>query len=204
MTAAINFVAMGPLAPIANLTGSGLGFYGSAGFGSSVQVGAFQGRTFITDSTGSNQGSECNNVEYVNAASGILGQTGSGILLIKIPNYQTSLKISFTNDTSVQTQNGYITAYDRVSINNPPSGVLVAAAEVIHPGLTQDNSGSGSLNWVFLSGTGTILNLSNSPGTSGLNPGHADTQHDFHTCLSTSPSSVGGKTMALYAYLEYF
>ena len=37
-----------------NLSGSGLGFYGG-GFGYSVQVGAYQDTTFITNGTGTSQ-----------------------------------------------------------------------------------------------------------------------------------------------------
>src|SRR5574337_1439970 len=88
-----------------DLSGSGLGLYGDSGFGSSVSVGSYQGRTFITDSTGVIQGSEGYNIKYLNPGSGILGQTGSGLPLQNIPNYQASLNIRFTNGSAVQAQN---------------------------------------------------------------------------------------------------
>ncbi len=97
MAPAINFSA--GLISIENLAGSGLGFYGAGGFGGSVQVGFWQGRTFITDGNGVTQGPEAPNVQYLNAASGILGQVGTGIALTCIPNYQSTLQIDFTNDT---------------------------------------------------------------------------------------------------------
>src|SRR5580692_3786680 len=85
---------------IQNLQGSGLGFYGAGGFGASVAVGAWNGRTFITDGLGLNQGPEANNVQFLNSASGILGQTGSGLALTAIPNAQATLEIRFTNDST--------------------------------------------------------------------------------------------------------
>ena len=48
--ALISFLA-GEDDTINDLAGSGLGFYGAAGFGASVQVGQYQGRTFITNSS---------------------------------------------------------------------------------------------------------------------------------------------------------
>ena len=70
MAAAINFYA-GTDFNIQSLTGSGLGFYGSSGFGASVEVGAWQGRTYITNAAGTSQGPEADNVMFLNSASGI-------------------------------------------------------------------------------------------------------------------------------------
>lgn len=201
--AAFSFVAQGPGTTINNLAGSGLAFTGSAGFSSSVQVGQFQGRTFITDSAGSIQGAEVNNTQYLNSQSGILGQTGSGINVLNIPNYQAPLNLRFTNNTAVQVQNAQIWAYDRANINNPPSGVTLAVSEVRHQSQLQTTTGSGNNTWTFPAGSAVILNLTNSPGTSGLSGG-SDTEHDWYLCLSASPNSVGGKPFALYAYGEYF
>jgi hypothetical protein len=209
MSAQINFLA-GQNFAIQNLSGSGLGFYGDAGFGASVQVGAWQGHTFITDGAGVNQGPEVNNVKYLNAGSGILGQSGSGVALTAIPNYQATLNVRFTYDTPVKVQNAQLFIYDRVNPNNPASGVTTAVAEVIHPAPTQTNNGSGNTTWTFPAGSGTVLALSNSPGTSGLYAGNGsnslwtDTQHDFYLCLSASPLSIGSKSQyGLYVSLNY-
>lgn len=198
MSAAINFLA-GQNFSIQNLSGSGLGFFGAAGFAASVLVGAWQDHTFITDGAGVNQGPEVANVKYLNAGSGILGQTGSGIALTAIPNYQASLNIRFTNDTAVKVQNAQLYIYDRSNINNPASGVTTAVAEIIHPGITQANTGSGDTVWAFPGGSGTVLSLSPSPGTSGQYAGNGsnslwvDTQHDWYVALSASPNSIGQK-----------
>jgi hypothetical protein len=80
--------------------GSGLGFYGDAGFGASVAVGAYQGRTFITNSTGTAQGPQGDNIKYVNPGSGILGAVGSGIGIDAIP----ILKPHFKSSLNTQAQ----------------------------------------------------------------------------------------------------
>lgn len=206
MAAAITFHA-GEGFTIHNLSGSGLGLYGAAGFAASVSVGAWQGRTFITNGAGTTQGPEVDNVQYLNSASGILGQSGSGIHLKCIPNYQATLNIRFTNDVACRTQNVQLRIFDRVSENNAPSGVTCAVAEIVHPDPSQTMNGSGSSAWVFPAGDDIILYLTDSPGTSGLRPNGSsttDTQHDWYAAISASPNSIGSKTnFGLYLSLEY-
>lgn len=192
-------------------TGSGVGFYGDSGFGASVSVASWQGRSFITNGAGSYQGPEINNIKYLNSQSGILGQTGSGILLTTIPNYQSSLNPRFTHSSAVKVQNVYLYGYDRVSINNPPSGVTLAGAEIIHPTLVQNNTGSGDSTWTTMAGTGTYLTLCPNPGMSGQYAGNGSnslwesTDHDWYIGLSASPTSIGSKTQfGLYLSLEYY
>lgn len=210
MVATISFLA-GENFTINALAGSGLGFFGSDGFGSSVGVGEHPSRTFITNGAGTTQGPEVDNVKWLNAMSGILGQAGSGIALTVIPNYQSTLAIDFINDTAVQTQNAKFYVYDRVNKNNDPSGVTAKVAEIIHPGETQANNGSGDTVWTTAYGSGSILNLCPSPGVSGLYAGNgndggwSDTHHRWHTAISLSPDSIGSKTqVGGYFSVEYY
>jgi hypothetical protein len=199
MSITISFLA-GEGFTINDMAGSGLGFYGDSGFGASVRVGEYQGRTFITNGAGSTQGPEADNVKYVNAGSGVLGQTGSGIALTAIPNHQATLEVRLTSDTAVQVQSARLYGYDRHSINNPPSGVTLKGAEIIHPTQSQTNNGSGDTTWVTMAGTGSYLSLANSPGVSGQYAGNGsnstrpDTVHSWFAALSASPNSVGAKT----------
>lgn len=209
MAAAVNFIA-GENFTIQDLSGSGLGFYGSSGFGASVRVGEYQGRTFITNGAGTTQGPEVDNVQYLNVGSGIIGQAGSGIALTCIPNYQATLNIRFTYDTAVRTQNAEFRIYDRSNINNPASGVTTKVAEIIHPGITQANTGSGDTTWLTPGGSGTTVSLAPSPGVSGFYAGNGSngnwsgTQHDWYLALSASPDSIGSKTsFGGYFQLEY-
>jgi len=204
--ALISFLA-GENFTINNLSGSGIGFYGDGGFGASVNVGQYQGRSFITNGNGTAQGPEIDNVKFLNSASGILGQTGSGIALTAMPNYQATLNIRFTDASSVQTQNVSMRIFDRVDINNPASGVTTKVAEIIHPGTTQANDGSGDVAWHTPAGSSVTVDFISSPGVSGLRPNGpntTDTVHDWYSAISASPDSVGSKTQyGLYFTLEY-
>lgn len=206
MAPSINFLA-GKDYTIQDLAGSGLGFFNASGFGGSVKVSFWQGRTYITNGFGTTQGPEANNVTYLNSASGVLGQTGSGLPLRSIPNYQSTLNIRFYNDTPCRVQNAHLRIYDRVNPDHPASGVTTAVAEIVHPDPVQTNNGSGSPTWQFLGGSGNVMNLTDSPGVSGLRPNGAnttDTTHDWYVVLSASPNSIGSKTQyGLWVELEY-
>jgi hypothetical protein len=206
MAAAVSFYAGANV--ISHLSGSGLGFYGDSGFGASVSVGAYPGKTYITNSAGSALGAEANNVRWLNAASGQLGSSGSGIALTAMPNAQATVQVRFTYDSAVKVQNCKAYGYHR-DLATVPSGVTFKAAELIHPTITQLNNGSGDTTWTTLAGTGTYLTLANSPGVSGLYAGNGsdslftDTVHDFFLALSPSPDSLGSKLFSLYVSLEY-
>lgn len=208
MTAQISFLA-GEGFTIQDLGGSGLGFYGPA-FGASVDVGDYQTRTFITDSTGSVEGPEVDNVIYASTATAILGQSGSPINLTQIPNYQSTLNLRFTYDTPVQVQNVKIMIYDRSDTSKAASGVTTQTAEVIHPDTVQNDNGSGDVTWKVFHSGGDTMSLAQSPGISGIYAGNGalsvrpDTQHDWYMAISASPDSIGAKTAyGLYVSLEY-
>lgn len=191
---------------IQNLSGSGLGFYGT-GFGNSVAVGSYQSTTFITDSNGATNGGQVNNCTYLNTASGMVNSATSGINLLNIPNYLSTLNIRFTHTSAVKTQNAKLYIYDRTSINNPASGVTTKVAEIIHPDVLQTSTGSGDGNWLTPTGSSVVVSLVASPGMSGLSPNGnqtSDLRHDFYCVLSASPDSIGSKTLyGAFASLEY-
>ena len=214
MAAAINFFARSGLGGAINeLSGSGLGFYGPGGYGTSVQVGAYQDNTYITDSTGTASNAiQVNNVKYIASNSGQV-PVNTNLLLTAIPNYQATLNISFTNSSAVRTQNAQLTIFDRVSTSNAPSGVVCQVATLIHPWNFTTPAGSGDTVWQQPAGTGVLLMSSYangcaiSPGTSGLCPSGSNTidvQHDWYFAISALPTSIGSKTQfALYFQLEF-
>lgn len=203
--ASIDFYA-GENFTIDNLSGSGLGFFGG-GFGDSIEVGSYNDSTFITDSNGTIQGPQVDNIKYQNSQSGIVNGASSGIPLTSIPNYLATLNARFTHSSAVKTQNCKLRIYDRASINNDPSGVTVKVAELSHPGLTQLDEGSGNAVWQTPTGSSVIMDLIASPGMSGLRPNGASTtadRHDTYLAISASPDSIGSKTqVALFVQLEY-
>lgn len=195
MSASISFYADN--FGVTNINTSGLGFYG-AGFGNSVPVGQYQQTTFITDGNGTVQGSQVNNVKYIHPNSGQVNG-GGDVAINTIPSYLSTLKISFQNSTPVQVEDVELRIYDRVNINNDPSGVICQVAELINLN-TSYATGSGDSSWTHCYGSGSVLTLANSPGLSGqwagngTNSTKTDTRHDWYTILSASPDSIGSKT----------
>lgn len=208
MAASLSFMA--GASTINDLAGSGLGFYGDGGFAASISVGSYNGRTFITNSAGTAQGNECNNIKYLNSGSGIIGQAGSGVAVANIPNYLATMQLHFRNDTAVQVQNAVVRIYDRTNINNNASGVTTKMAELIHPSTSQLVVGSGDTVWLTPNGSGVTVSLAPSPGVSGFYAGNGsnstktDVDHDWYLAISVSPDSIGSKTQfGLYASMEY-
>jgi len=202
--AQIQFYA-GETTTIDNLAGSGLGFYG-ASFGSSVDVGSYQTTTWITDSAGTSQGPQVDNITWTHPASGSINGA-AGVALTVIPNYLASLNIRFNHSTAVKTQNAKMYIYDRSSINNAPSGVTCKVAEIIHPDTVQNNNGSGDTSWITPAGSGVTVDFVASPGLSGHSPNGTSTQdanHDWYAAITASPDSIGSKTQfGLYFECEY-
>lgn len=189
------------------VSGSGVGFYSSGGFGASVPVGDYNSRCYITDGNGVVSGAEINNVKYLSSGSAILGQAGSGIKLTQVPNYLSTMRIELTSDTAVKTRNAQVRIYDRSNINSPPSGVTCYGAEIIHTDTVQNNNGSGDATWTSLYGSGSTLSMVDSPGLSGLSPSGINTTsttHHWYLALSAIPQSIGSKTQfGLYFAVEY-
>lgn len=190
--------------------GSGLAFFGDEGFGRSVRVGEWQGRTYVSNGGGTAQGVEAPNTKYLNSGSGVLGQTGSGVALTAIPNPQCPLNVRFEHDSPVQVVSAELRIYDRSDTNRPASGVTTKVAEVIHPDPVQNNNGSGDTTWLTPGGSGAVVSMAPSPGPSGLYAGNganstwSDTRHDWFLAISCSPDSIGGKSMyGLYVAVEY-
>ena len=191
-----------------NLNGSGLGFFGAGGFGQSVEVGEYQGTTYITDGNGSLAGGAVENTKWVHPNSGINSSIGTNPAhLLTIPNRLATLNIRFEHDSAVKLQNTRLRIFDRSNINNPASGVLTKAAQIIHPYLTVDATGSGDAAWSTPAGSSVVMTLAGSPGVSGwltTSTTYTSTQHDFYVCLSASPTSIGAKTLyGLYVETEY-
>jgi hypothetical protein len=184
---------------------SGLGFYGGT-FGSSVQVGQYQDSTFITSPNGSEQGPQANNTKKLASTSGVSLNGGSEVAIQWLTNQDAAINLRFTNDVPVKTQNAQLRVFDRVNKDNDPSGVTCQVAEIVHP-WSGDLSPSGSATWTNAHGSGVVLDLVSSPGTSGLRPSGTDTtnaRHDWYVAISPSPASVGSKTaFGLYFELQY-
>jgi hypothetical protein len=203
--ALISFLADG--LGINNLNGSGLGFFG-AGFGQSVEVGAYQDSTYVTDANGSASAGATYNNKYLGTVSGVLNSSiAAARILTQIPNRLATLEIRFTHDTAVKLQNTKLRIFDRSNINNGASGVVTKVAQIIHPYVVEANNGSGDATWSTPVGSSVIMTMNGSPGMSGawsVSTTHTDTEHSFYTLLSASPNSIGAKNLfGLYIQTEY-
>jgi len=217
---------------INHTAGSGLGFYGLS-FGASVPVGSQQNTTFITNSNGTEQGSQLNNTAMNTVGSeGTAGKVSiNGSTEIdnnKLPNYLCPLNIRFTHDQAVRVQNCKLRIFDRSNINNAASGVTTYVYEARHPSSNQtvgnlDLRGRASNSWVEYnpSTAPTDMLFTNSPGISGTNTSssdtdlalgytttngvsHSSTRHDWYLAISSEPETIGSKTQyGLYFSLEY-
>ncbi len=191
---------------------SGLGFYGENGFADPVAVGDFNGRTFVTNSSGVVEGFECNNNKRISESGLIHGQVGTGIFLTELPNRLATINARFTHSLAVKTQSVLLYIYDGSTdlggdpnIENDPSGLTFYTAEIRHQSDVQDNTGVGDPAWTDTKGL-TALSLIASPGTSGLRPSGADTidvRHDWYTAMSTTPDQLGDKFFGMFVELEF-
>ena len=195
--------------------GSGLGFYGDAGFGAPVSLNGFQGRTFMTTPNGDAEGFEANNCKLCSAGawsgvggvSGVIvGQTGDGIFLRNLPNYLATLNLRFEHSQSIRTQNAVLYVHDGSNKAHDPSGLIAYCAELIHPTPQQTDLGDGDGYWSPVHGTTAALGLADSPGMSGAFAGvplHVDRRHDWFVAMSCSPTSPNDKAFGFSFELEF-
>jgi len=191
-----------------NLNSSGLGFFGSGAFGTSVAVGQYQDATYITSADGNTGSILVGNVKYINTSGAALGATT--LQLNQVPNSNATLNIHFAHTSAVQVRNASLRIYDRVSADNGAVGVVTKVGELIHTSPSTAVIGSGDINWITPSGSTNPVTLANSPGPSGVNAldGVASTYsgvaHDWYVAISASPTTIGSKTAyGLYISLEY-
>lgn len=118
-------------------SGSGLGFFGLTD-GSSVQIGAYQDSTTVSNGDGSVTKDGCPNIKFVadTFPSGMCfsDQIGTAKLigLSGVKSHQSTLGIRFSHTTDVKTQNCQLRIYDRNNINYPASGVNTKVAEIVN------------------------------------------------------------------------
>lgn len=210
MAAAIDFYAGQGGGTWVDLNASGLGFFGAT-FGNSVQVGQYQDSTYITNSTGSSEGPQGTNCKYI-TSSGVSVNDDITVAPSAIAINSGTLNIRFTFDSAVKTQNCELRIFDRSNINNGAVGVTTQVLQVCNGGSGVTSSGTlltpaNHSGWVAPSGSGVVVALLYGAGSGGLSPSGADTQdtrHDWYTCISASPLSIGSKeSFGLYVQLEY-
>lgn len=213
--------------------GSGIGFYGTNGFGISVPVGSQQGTTWVTNGVGTEKAAQLNNTAMADVGDenspGTVSINGGGsVNLNNLPNYLCPLNIRFTHTEAVKVQNCKLRIFDRSDIDNHADGVTTYVYEARHPAHSQDINqlsfrGRPENYWEVFDPDliMTDMPFTASPGMSGLNSNssdtnsslgystrdgvtHTSTRHDWYVALSSEPNSVGSKTSyGLYFTVEY-
>lgn len=213
MAAAVDFYAGQGAGVWVDLSSSGLGFFGAA-FGNSVQVGQYQDSTFITNGAGSAEGPAATNCKYdTSDGSGVLVDDDAvAIQPSAVAINSGTLNIRFTYDSAVKTQNCELRIFDRTTITNGATGVTTRVLQVCNGGSGVSSSGTAEVlashsGWYAPSGSSVTVPLLSSAGSGGLSPSGTDTEdtrHDWYTCISATPVSIGSKeAFGLYTQLEY-
>lgn len=187
-------------------TGEALGFFGPNGFGDPLSLNEFNGRTFITDPSGSTALEEGDNCRKISTSGLIIGQIGDEINLQNLPNYLTTINLRFTHPEEVLVQDVRLIAFDGIDPDNAPNGLDVFGAEIIHTSRLQTDTGTGDTLWTQMTGSGQQLDLVDSPGTSGispLGPASIDVRHDWYVALSVAPTLPGDRTFSFRVDLEF-
>lgn len=212
MAAEIKFYAGQGEGVWVDLASSGLGFFG-ASFGTSVQVGEYQDSTFVSKSDGSAPaGPEATNCKYDTVTSGVIIDGSGAVQPSAVALNDSTLNVRFTYDSIVKTQNCELRIYDRSDVNSGATGVTTQVCQICEGGSGVTSSGTAVApashsGWIAPSGSGVTVILLYSAGESGLSPSGVDTtdnRHDWYTCISASPLSIGSKeAFGLYVALEY-
>lgn len=188
-----------------DLGSSGLVFSNASTL-SPIPQGSYQNNTFVSNSAGTVANLEINNTKWLHPNSGSVNG-GVAQSLLAIPNYLSTVNIRFTHSSPVKVRNWKFRASSRSNVaDEPGSGLTVQAAEIIHPNQDFSVSGSGDSSWVTLFGSGSVLDITSSPGMSGhyINgPSTADTRHDAYVVLSCKANDGGNKLFKIYSELEY-
>jgi len=153
-----------------------LGFFGG-GFGTSIRVGHFNDTSWVTNDDGTAQNGQVPNVKWASATGCYTPNIINPRLLTDLDTDEATLAIRLMTDNSVQTQNASFRCFDRVDIDNPPSGIICYAAEI-------RAGGSGDTSWTQIAGTGA-LPLKDQTTPSGT--------HIFYVAVSVTPTSIGEK-----------
>lgn len=211
MAAAIDFLAGEGGGTFTDLSSSGLGFFG-ASFGTSVQVGEYQDSTFISSSNGSSEGPEATNCKYDTVTSGVIVNGDVAVVPSSMVINSGTLNIRFTFDSVVKTQNAQLRIFNRSNVNTAAVGVTTQVLQIANGGSGVGTDGvavapGSHPGWIAPSGSGLTMALLSSAGSGGLSPDGVDTtdtRHDWYTCISASPLSIGSKeSFGLYCQLEY-
>lgn len=170
-----------------------LGFFG-AGFGFSIRVGEYNNTSYVTNDNGTTNFGQVPNLRWANTSGAYVASETVATELLEVDNTEATLRITLNTDSDVQTQNTTFRAFDRVNIDNDPSGVTILAAEINKP--SPSIRGSGDTFWTTIAGSGATLALDDKLFASGV--------QQWYIGVTGTPTSIGEKTNLGYYFETEF
>ena len=160
------------------------GFFG-ASFSFSIRIGEFNNTTFRTNANGTSNGGALPNLRFANVSGAFVGPSIIAEELLEIENFQATLLVRLNTDNPIKTQNSSFRCFDRININNNPSGVTMRATEIRKDQIPV--RGSGNTNWTVVAGSGDTLSLFDQTTENSA-------VHRWYVGLTATPLSIGEKT----------
>ena len=182
-----------PILPAESGANDTLGFFG-AGFGFSIRVGEYNNTCYSTNDNGTTNFGQVPNLRFANSSGAYVASETVATELLEVDNAESTLRITLNTDSNVQTKNTSFRAFDRVNIDNNPSGVVVKAAEINKP--SPSFRGSGDVSWSTIAGSGSTLAINSQLLASGT--------HIWHVGVTASPQSIGEKTNLCFYFETEF
>lgn len=141
-------------------------------FDSAITVGEYNSSTHVENNGGTedSSGNTPNNVKYVASGTADWGDGTEDLNLMTTD--EATLKINFSDASSVTTTENIFYAYDGSTTTEVPTGVTFYAAE------------QGDSAWTNAEGSAAALSIDDDT---------AATSHDYYIAVSASPESVGLK-----------
>jgi hypothetical protein len=157
-----------------------IGFYGSGGYGSPIEVGQYNDsmhiRTSTTDDTDACPPPHLTNIKYINDTECEVNGTRMSLTSVQ-KEHLIMLKV--ISDSTISIIGTRFYAYDGQNVDNPPQNLIVKAFTL------------GNSAWSDIGGRANALSL----GTS-----ESATEHYFYVGISVSPTSSGATTVGVFRF----
>ena len=135
-----------------------------------------------TDQCGTNH---IQNVEYIsNTQFSLDGGTTESLNDTNLAQTECTIRINFTDGSSVATSNGRVYSFDGSTETNEAIGIEAYAFE----------RGVSATSWTQINDDSANIGGDNSGERLSLGDSSAATQHTFYVAISARPESVGSKT----------
>lgn len=162
-------------------------FSGTGGISTPITVGNWQDETHIgTDDPGADQcgSNHVPNVKYISDTQADIGGGTISLNDTNIAATQCTLRIYFTDASSVATSNARFYSFDGTTATAEAVGIEAYAWE----------RGVGTATWTLINDDSGNTGGDNAGEYLSISDDTAATEHTYYICVSARPESVGSKT----------